>query len=160
SCRCRFPTTSSRSLIPATSSSRRPWRAWWGRSSSSRSAWGWRGALPGRARGGSPRMRLWALGRYSEGDGPLPPLHARVKLVATLASVGFVVATPIGSWRLLAGEGLLLAFVVGLSGVPPRSLLKRWLAFLLLVAFLAVMVAQSHPRRAEVGAVVVGLTIV
>jgi cobalt/nickel transport system permease protein len=104
-------------------------------------------------------MRLEFLERYSEGDGPLHRLDARVKLVATLAFVVLVVATPVGWWRPLAAEALALAFVVGLSGVPPRSLLVRWLGFFALVGFLALMVALAHPRRAELGVAVVLLTI-
>jgi cobalt/nickel transport system permease protein len=104
-------------------------------------------------------MRLESLERHSEGDGPLHRLDPRIKLVATLAYVVAVVATPMGGWRLLAAEGLLLAFLIGLSGVPPRELLRRWLGFLALVGFLAVMVAQSHPKRAALGASAIVLTI-
>jgi cobalt/nickel transport system permease protein len=104
-------------------------------------------------------MRLEFLERYSEGDGPLHRLDARVKLVATLAFVVTVVATPVGSWRPLAAEAMALAFVVGLSGVPPRELLARWLGFVALVGFLALMVAPAHPRRAELGLGAVVLTI-
>jgi cobalt/nickel transport system permease protein len=105
-------------------------------------------------------MRLEFLERHSEKDGPLHRLDPRLKLAATLAFVVGVVATPIGWWRALAAEGLVLAFAVGLSGVPPRELLRRWLGFLALVGFLAAMVAQSHPARAEVGAGGVVLAIV
>jgi cobalt/nickel transport system permease protein len=104
-------------------------------------------------------MRLEFLERHGEGDGPLHRLDARLKLVATLLYVVAVVATPIGWWRALAAEGLLLAFIVGLSGAPPRELLTRWLGFLVLVGFLAAMVAQSHPRRHEFGAAAVAATI-
>jgi cobalt/nickel transport system permease protein len=104
-------------------------------------------------------MRLEFLERYCEGDGPLHRLDARAKLVATLAFVVLVVATPVGWWRPLAAEALALAFVVGLSGVPPRELLVRWLGFLVLVGFLALMVAPAHPRRPELGVAVVLLTI-
>src|SRR5205085_10364285 len=48
----------------------------------------------------------------------------------------------------------------GLSGVPPRELLARWLGFLVLVGFLALMVAPSHPRRGALGLAPVALTIV
>jgi cobalt/nickel transport system permease protein len=105
-------------------------------------------------------MRLEFLERHSEGDGPLHLLDPRVKLVATLAYIIAVVATPIGWWRLLAAEALALAFVVGLSGVPPRELLTRWLGFVVLVGFLALMVARSHPKRLELGVAAVVLTIV
>jgi cobalt/nickel transport system permease protein len=104
-------------------------------------------------------MRLEFLERYCEGDGPLHRLDARSKLVATLAFVVLVVATPVGSWRPLAAEALVLAFIVGLSGVPPRELLVRWLGFFALVGFLAIMVALAHPRRAELGVAVILLTI-
>jgi cobalt/nickel transport system permease protein len=104
-------------------------------------------------------MRLELLERHSESNGPLHRLDARLKLIATLAYIIAVVATPIGGWRLLAAEGLVLAFVIGLSGVPPRELIRRWLGFLLLVGFLALMVARAHPSRAELGAAAVVLTI-
>ena len=96
-------------------------------------------------------MRLEFLERYSEGDGPLHRLDARVKLVATLAYVVAVVVLPVGWWHGLAALGLVLAFVVGLSGVPPRELLGRWLAFLVLVGSLALMVAPSHPHAPRWG---------
>jgi cobalt/nickel transport system permease protein len=96
-------------------------------------------------------MRLDFLERYCERDGPLQRLDPRVKLVATLAFVVLVVATPVGWWPPLVAEALVLAFVVGLSGVPPRMLASRWLGFLALVGFLALMVAPAHPRRAELG---------
>jgi cobalt/nickel transport system permease protein len=99
------------------------------------------------------------LERYCEGDGPLHRLDPRLKLVATLVFVVLVVATPVGWWRPLAALALVLALVVGLSGVPPRELLARWLGFFVLVGFLALMVAPAHPRRAELGMTVVLLTI-
>lgn len=105
-------------------------------------------------------MRLEFLERHSEGDGPLHLLDPRIKLVVTLAYIIAVVATPIGWWRLLAVEGLVLAFVIGLSGVPPRELLMRWLGFIVLVGFLALMVARAHPSRGEFGLTAVVLTIV
>jgi cobalt/nickel transport system permease protein len=105
-------------------------------------------------------MRLKFLERYSEGDGPLHRLDARVKLVVTLAYVVTVVALPVGWWHGLAALGLVLAFVVGLSGVPPRELLGRWLAFLVLVGSLALMAALSHPRRAALGLAPVALALV
>jgi cobalt/nickel transport system permease protein len=104
-------------------------------------------------------MRLDFLEPYREGNSPLHRLDARVKLIATLAFVVLVVATPIGWWRPLAAEALVLAFVVGLAGVSPRDLLVRWLGFFVLVGFLALMVAPAHPKRAELGIAVVLLTI-
>lgn len=78
--------------------------------------------------------------------GPLSRLDPRARLVATLAFVVLVVATPVGAWRALAAEGLVLAFVVGVAGVEPAGLFRRWLAFLPLFAFLAVTLAMSRPH--------------
>jgi cobalt/nickel transport system permease protein len=104
-------------------------------------------------------VRLEFLERHCEGDGPLHRLDARIKLVATIVFVVAVVATPVGAWRWLAAEGLGLAFLIGLSGVPPRELFARWLGFVVLVAFLALVVATSHPLRADLGVGPVMLTI-
>jgi len=105
-------------------------------------------------------MRLEFLERHNEGDGPLHRIDARLKLVVTLLYVIAVVATPLGASRLLAAEGLTLAFAIGLAGVPPRELWRRWLAFLVLVGFLAAMVALAHPERERLGLLVVALAIV
>ncbi len=104
-------------------------------------------------------MRLDFVERYSEDDAPLQCLDARLKLVWTVAYVVAVVATPVGGWRVLAAEGLLLAFLVGLSGVPPRDLAARWLGFLFLFGFLTLTVAPTRPERAEYGVAVVAVTI-
>ncbi len=105
-------------------------------------------------------MRFESLERHSEaGDGPLHRLGARLKLVATVGFVVGVVATPPGAWRVLAGEGLFLALMIGLSGVPPRELFRRWLGFLVLVGFLAALVAPGHPERERLGVVAVALAI-
>src|SRR5947209_1557262 len=104
-------------------------------------------------------MRLDGLERYADLDAPLQRLDARLKFVATVAYVVAVVATPVGWWLTLAAEGLLLAFAVGLSGVPPRSLAVRWLGFFVLFGFLTLMVAPARPERAEHGVAVVALTL-
>ena len=96
-------------------------------------------------------MRLEGLERYSAGTGPLHRLDARIKLIAALVLVLVVVATPFGSWTALGCEGLLLAFIVGLAGIPPRELARRWLAFFVLAAFLTLMVAPAHPARTQHG---------
>jgi cobalt/nickel transport system permease protein len=92
--------------------------------------------------------------------GPLHRIDPRVKLVATVAYIAGVVATPSGSWRLLAAEGLALAFAVGLSGASPPALIRRWLAGLVLVGFLAAMIAPGQPDRHRLGVVAVALAIV
>ena len=53
----------------------------------------------------------------------------------------------------------MLSLVVGLAGVDPRTLFRRWLGFLGLVLFLAIMVAPGHPERQRLGVVWVGLAI-
>lgn len=105
-------------------------------------------------------MRLELFDRYRGLEGPLQRVDERVKIVAALVFVAAVVATPLGAWRFLAAEGLLLAFALGLSGIDPRDLWGRWLGFLVLIGFLAVMVALAHPLRATLGAGPVALAIV
>jgi cobalt/nickel transport system permease protein len=104
-------------------------------------------------------MRLEGLERYSAGTGPLHRLDARKKLIAALAFILIVIATPIGWWTALGSEGLFLAFIVGVAGIPPRELGRRWLAFFVLVGFLTLMVAPASPARARFGFLAVALTI-
>ena len=104
-------------------------------------------------------MRLDFLERYSDDDAPLQRLDARWKLLATVGYVILVVLTPVGRWQALAAEGLVLAFLVGISGVPPRDLAWRWLGFIALFGFLAAAVAPARPERAEFGLAAVSLTI-
>ncbi len=96
-------------------------------------------------------MPLDRLGRHRAGDGPIHRLDARVKLIATVAFIIVVIATPIGSWRVFGAEGLVLAFAIGLAGIPPRELARRWLGLFILVAFLTVMVAATHRTQAPSG---------
>jgi cobalt/nickel transport system permease protein len=105
-------------------------------------------------------MRLDAIERYSALDGPLQRLDARVKIAATLVYVLAVVATPLGAWRALTIEALLLAFVVGVSGVPPRALVVRWFGFFALFGFLTMMVAPARPERAQYGVAVVAASLI
>lgn len=96
-------------------------------------------------------MRLDGLERHREGSGPLHRLDARIKLIAALALILAVLAMPVAAWRWYGAAGLLLAFVVGLSGIPPRELVRRWLGLFVLVAFLVAMIAPAHPERARYG---------
>jgi cobalt/nickel transport system permease protein len=105
-------------------------------------------------------MRLERFERYSSGSGPLHQLGAPVKMIAALVFVIVAVVTPIGAWTAFAVEGLVLSLVVWLSGIPPRELARQWLAFFLLVGFLALLVAPQHPARAENGLAVVAASIV
>ena len=43
----------------------------------------------------------------------------------------------------LAVTGLILAFLIGLAGTAPKTLLSRWASFLLLVGFLSAMIAPG-----------------
>jgi cobalt/nickel transport system permease protein len=104
-------------------------------------------------------MRLDGLERHREASGPLHRLDARVKLIAALALILAVIAMPVAAWRWYGGAGLLLAFVIGLSGIPPRELARRWLGLFVLVAFLVVMIAPAHPERARHGLAAVTASI-
>ena len=63
------------------------------------------------------------------------------------------------AWTALGVEGLFLAFIVGVAGIPPRELGRRWLSFFILVGFLTLMVAPANPARARFGLWVVASTI-
>jgi cobalt/nickel transport system permease protein len=104
-------------------------------------------------------MRCDGLERQSTGTGILHLLDARLKLVASLVFVLCVIATPMGWWTALGVEGLVLAFVVGLAGVPPRELGRRWLAFFVFFGFLTFLVAPAHPARTRYGLWVVAASI-
>ncbi|GAC1471918.1 MAG: cobalt ECF transporter T component CbiQ [Isosphaeraceae bacterium] len=104
-------------------------------------------------------MQLDFVERYCEDDAPLQRLDARLKLFWTLLYVLIVVVTPVGWWATLAAEGLILVFLVGLSGVSPRELAIRWLGFLILFGFLTLMVAPTRPESREHGVTIVALTI-
>ena len=99
------------------------------------------------------------LERHHARTGPLHRLDARIKLVAALGFILVVLATPFGAWTALGVLGLLLAFVIGMAGIPPLELARRWLAFFVLVGFLTLMVAPANPARAEYGLWVVASTI-
>jgi cobalt/nickel transport system permease protein len=104
-------------------------------------------------------MLLDGLQRQSAGTGIVHRLDARLKLIASLVFVLCVIVTPIGWWTALFIEGLALAFVVGLAGIPPRELGRRWLAFFVLFGFLTFMVAPAHPARVQHGLWVVVTSI-
>jgi cobalt/nickel transport system permease protein len=86
-------------------------------------------------------------------------LDARWKILFVLAFIITVVATPIGHWRPLGGLGLLLAFLVGLSGERLGPMLLRWSGFLLLVGFIAVTIGPGLSARTGQGLAAVVLTI-
>ena len=92
-------------------------------------------------------------------DRPKARLDDRWTLGAFLAYVVVVAATSVGFWTWLACEGLLLAFVVGWSGIALKSLVARWATFAPLFGFLAIVVARSHPERAVLGWGVVAVSV-
>ncbi|RUL88911.1 energy-coupling factor transporter transmembrane component T family protein [Tautonia sociabilis] len=105
-------------------------------------------------------MRLdWLEGPGSAG-GPLHRLDARVKLAAVVGFVLAVVLVPMGSWRPLGIAGMVLAGLVGLSGVAPSLLLRRIAALMPVVVVLAAVIAPTHPKASALGAWAVGGTIV
>ncbi len=93
--------------------------------------------------------------------GPLQKLDARIKLIAALAFVIMTVATPIGWWTWYGVLGFVLALLIGLSGIPPRELMRRWLKFLVLLSFLALVIGATHPagRALGLGAVAASILI-
>ena len=104
-------------------------------------------------------MRLDGLERHRHGSSRLHRLDARIKLIAALALIVGVIAMPIAAWRGYGAAGLLLAFLIGLSGIPPREIGRRWLGLFVLVSFLAVMIAYGHPERARLGLPAVAASI-
>lgn len=104
-------------------------------------------------------MRSDALERHREATSPLHRLDARIKLIAALVLVIAVIAMPIAAWRLYGATGLMLAFAIGLSGIPPGEIARRWLGLFVPIAFLAAMLAPSHPARAAQGLVAVAASI-
>ena len=89
-----------------------------------------------------------AIGREGAGPGRLDP---RATLLATMAYVIAVVATPPGAWAWMAIEAALLIATVAAARVTPIGLLARWVRFLPALLFLAAMVAVGHPARATMG---------
>lgn len=83
--------------------------------------------------------------------GPLDRVDPRVKIVAALASVIAIVATPLGAWSALAAEALVLVFLVGLTGVSPRLFAARWLGLVMVFGLLSFLAAWAHPARRELG---------
>ena len=105
-------------------------------------------------------MRLESIERASLGTGRLHRLDARVKLIGLTAFVVLIAVTPLTSWHAMAYEGLALAFLLGLSGIPLGLILRRWLAFAPLFLFLAILLARSHPLRETQGYGAVAVAVV
>jgi cobalt/nickel transport system permease protein len=96
-------------------------------------------------------MRSNATERPQDRNGLLQRQDARLKLIVALAFVAATLAAPIGAWTWFGVEGFLLALLIGLSGIPPRDLARRYLTFLALIGSLALLMAITHPARARFG---------
>lgn len=90
-------------------------------------------------------------GPTTSNGSPATGQDARWQLLATLAFVLAVATTPLGAWRWVGGEALLLAFVAGLARVPVGPLFRRWLAFLLLVGCLTAVLSLGRPTIPGMG---------
>ena len=100
-------------------------------------------------------MRSDGLERHRHGSSPLHRLDVRVKLLGAVGLIVVVLGLPVVAWREFGAVGLFLAFLVGLSGIPPRELGRRWMGLFVLVAFLVAMIAPAHPDRPRYGLVAV-----
>jgi cobalt/nickel transport system permease protein len=105
-------------------------------------------------------MRLEATSENLDRSGPLNRLDPRFKLVFAMAFVVAAVTVPGGWWRMLGALGLVLAFLIGLSGAAPRRLFSGWAGFLILVGFLAAMAAPGLAARSGSGILETFLSIV
>lgn len=94
-------------------------------------------------------------------DGPLQRCDARVKLLTAVAFVVVVVAAPSGSWRLLGAMATVLAAVAVIGRVSPLRVAKRWLGFVVLVGFLAMLASGAVAERTGLprGVVVLDLIV-
>jgi cobalt/nickel transport system permease protein len=88
-----------------------------------------------------------------------PPLDPGWAIGGCLAFVIAVVLTPVGAWFWLGAEALLLAFVVGLLGIDPVRLARRWLGLCPVLLLLGLMIALSHPARKSWGVLGVALAL-
>ncbi|MCH8626469.1 cobalt ECF transporter T component CbiQ [Arsenicicoccus piscis] len=115
------------------------------------------GHLPGHAHGhvglGAPEEGLLVIR-----DTVVHRLPAQVKLVAVVAFVLVVVATPTGRWGAFAVYALLLAGVVAVAHVPARLVLRRMLIEVPFVVFAAVLPFVASGPRVEVLGVSVSAT--
>ena len=98
---------------------------------------------------------------HYHGHSPVHRADPAHKVVALLAIVVAVVATPLAWWPLLLGCAVLLAAVVGVSEVPPTYLLRRMVVEVPFLLFAVMVPFVAHGPRTEVLGVAVsepGLT--
>lgn len=86
-------------------------------------------------------------------DSPVHRLPAHVCLVALVAFALVVVATPAGSWGVLAADAALLAVVVGIARLPPRLVARRAAIEVPFLAFAALLPVVALGERVTVGPV-------
>ena len=99
-------------------------------------------------------------GLHVAGDTLVHDLPAHPKVLACIAFVVVVVATPTGRWSAFAGYAALILGVLALSRIPPLLVLRRMVVevpFVVLRAAAAVRRARAAGRRARAVAVVRGL---
>lgn len=80
-------------------------------------------------------------------DVSLQRLDARAKLLTAVAFVIGVVSVPSGSWRLLGAMAACLAVAATVGRVSPARLFTRWLGFMVVVAFLAMLASGAVADR-------------
>jgi cobalt/nickel transport system permease protein len=87
---------------------------------------------------------------HVHGRSPVHRAPAHLKILALLAFVVLVVATPAGWWAAYAGYLAVLALVVGVSRVPPTYLLRRVVVELPFVVFALLLPFVAQGPRTEV----------
>jgi cobalt/nickel transport system permease protein len=87
---------------------------------------------------------------HVHGRSPVHRAPAHLKILALLAFVVLVVATPAGWWAAYAGYLAVLALVVGVSRVPPTYLLRRVVVELPFVVFALLLPFVAEGPRTEV----------
>jgi cobalt/nickel transport system permease protein len=105
-------------------------------------------------------MRLEDLERGRRNVSFCDRIDPRLRVLFALAFVVAAVSIPAGWWRALGCLGLVLVFLIGLSGVSPGYLVVRWVGFLLLVGFLAAIVTPTARGRTDLGVIEVFCFIV
>lgn len=88
---------------------------------------------------------------YVPGASVVHRLPPQVKIVAAVAFVFIVVATPRHLWQVFVGYALLVAVLVALAGLPPRTVLRRMLVELPFIAFALLLPFVGRGPRIPVG---------
>lgn len=84
-------------------------------------------------------------------DSPVHRLPAHVKLVALVAFVLAVVATPAGAWPALAAHTALVLLVVAIAAIPPALVVRRAVVEVPFVAFALLLPVVATGPRVGVG---------